>query len=77
MGENTLFALRETNPPANIPLDNMNANQVLDGLINADKNVSYWEARKARFLARFAELREPERAGTDIADGAPEEVGAP
>src|SRR6185312_8237863 len=74
MGENTLFALRETTPPADIPIHQMTANQVLDGLLDTTKNLSHWEARKARLLTRFAELREPSRAGTDIADGAPEEI---
>src|SRR5688572_16148177 len=54
----------------------MNASQVLNSLIDATKKLSYWEARKARLLARFAELRQPDRAGTDIADGAPEEIAA-
>ncbi|MBP2326368.1 hypothetical protein JOF56_006753 [Kibdelosporangium banguiense] len=74
MGENTLFALRDINPPVNIPINSMNANQVLDSLIDIDKARAFCDARKARLLARFAELREPERAGTDLADGAPEEV---
>ncbi|MET0233642.1 MAG: DUF222 domain-containing protein, partial [Kibdelosporangium sp.] len=71
MCENTLFTLREKSPPADIPIDTMTVDEVLDGVIDAEKNRAYWDARKARYLARFAELR---ASGTGLVDGAPEEV---
>jgi hypothetical protein len=40
MGENMLFALRDTSPPADIPIETMTANQCLDFLIHAEKNRS-------------------------------------
>jgi hypothetical protein len=72
MGENTLFALRETNPPANIPIEIMTANQCLDGLIETQKKLAFWNARNARLMARFAELRHTD--GPTLDEGAPEEV---
>jgi hypothetical protein len=58
MGENTLFALRDISPPADIPIETMTATQCLDFLIHADKNRSLWDALKARALARFANIRQ-------------------
>jgi hypothetical protein len=71
MGENTLFALRDTSAPADIPIDTMTATQCLDLLAHADKQRAHWEAIKARALARFAVIR---RAGDGLEEGAPEEV---
>jgi hypothetical protein len=73
MGENTLFALRDISPPADIPIETMTANQCLDFLIHADKNRSFWDALKARALARFADIRQSD-TGTGLEEGAPEEV---
>jgi hypothetical protein len=72
MGENMLFALRDISPPANIPIETMTANQCLDGLIGAQKNIAFWNARNARLMARFAELRKEN--GSDLAEGAAEEI---
>jgi hypothetical protein len=71
MGENTLFALRDTSPPANIPIETMTANQCLDVIINADKQRSHWEAIKARTLARFATIRQTKDG---LEEGTPEEI---
>jgi hypothetical protein len=46
MGENMLFALRETSPPADIPIETMTANQCLDFLIHAEKNRARWDTLK-------------------------------
>jgi hypothetical protein len=72
MSESVLFALRDTSPPADIPIETMTVNQCLDFLIHVEKNRSFWDALKARALARFAELRTVNGATLD--DGAPEEV---
>jgi hypothetical protein len=72
MSESALFALRETNPPTDIPIEHMNANQCLDGLIDAQKKIAFWNATNARLMARFAELRKEE--GPDLVEGAPEEI---
>jgi hypothetical protein len=71
MGENTLFALRDTNPPADIPIETMTANQCLDFLIHAEKKRSLWDALKARALARFATIRKTDNG---LEEGASEEV---
>jgi hypothetical protein len=72
MGENMLFALRDVSPPADIPIETMTANQCLDGLIDAQRKMAFWNARNARLMARFAELRK--EGGPDLIEGAPEEV---
>jgi hypothetical protein len=72
MGENTLFALRDTSPPADIPIETMTANQCLDGLIDAQENLAFWNAKNARLMARFAELRKEN--GSDLGEGAVEEI---
>jgi hypothetical protein len=72
MGENTLFALRDTSPLADIPIETMTANQCLDGLIDAQKNLAFWNAKNARLMARFAELRKED--GSDLGEGAAEEI---
>jgi hypothetical protein len=74
MSESLLFQVREVGPPVDIAIESMTDNQCLDVLINCEKMIAFYEARKARALARFADLRPPSRGGVAVADGAAEEV---
>ncbi|MBP2330189.1 hypothetical protein JOF56_010574 [Kibdelosporangium banguiense] len=69
-----LMNFRDTNPPADIPISAMTASQCLDVIADADRMKSFYDARIAQALTRFAELRPPSRQGMDLADGAREEV---
>jgi hypothetical protein len=72
-----MFDLRSTQTPVpsvTIPIEKMTADQCLAVIAQADTMKSYYDSRKARALARFADLRRPTRWGTELADGAPEEV---
>lgn len=74
MTEEFLLQFRDVLPPADIPIEMMSAAQCLDVIAHAEKMIARCDARTAQALARFAELRPPTRAGTDLADGAREEV---
>jgi hypothetical protein len=69
-----LMNFRDTLPPVEIPISEMTASQCLDVIADADRMKSFYEARIAQALTRFAELRPPSRQGMDLADGAREEV---
>lgn len=72
--EELLLQVREVNPPADIPIGTMTAAQCLDVITHADRMIARCGARSAQAMARFAELRPPNRPGVDLADGAREEV---
>lgn len=72
--EEFLLQFREVRPPADIPVESMSAGQCLDVIADADKMIAHYDAMAAQALARFAELRPPTRPGTELADGAREEV---
>jgi hypothetical protein len=69
-----LMNFRDILPPAEVPISEMAASQCLDVIADADRMKSFYEARIAQALARFAELRPPGRQGMALADGAREEV---
>ncbi|MET0237654.1 MAG: DUF222 domain-containing protein, partial [Kibdelosporangium sp.] len=74
MAVELLMNFRDTLPPADVPISGMTASQCLDVIADADRMKSFYEARIAQALTRFAELRPPSRQGMDLADGAREEV---
>lgn len=74
MSDEFLLQFRDVLPPADIPIETMSAAQCLDVIADAEKWISHCDARTAQALARFAELRPPNRPGIDVADGAREEV---
>jgi hypothetical protein len=74
MIQECVLAFRDILPPADIPVSEMTASQCLDVIVDADKMKSFYDARIAQALTRFAELRPPTRGGMELADGAREEV---
>jgi hypothetical protein len=76
MSEIGLGVVGEVNSPTGIAIESMTDEQCLDALVDIEKMLAWYEARKVRVLARFAALRPPERAGISLADGAAEEVAA-
>lgn len=61
-------------PPPDIPLTDMNADEVLTYIAFHHLMRARSDAKLIRGFARFAELRQPRRSGTDVGDGAAEEV---
>jgi len=74
IGEEFLLQFREVQPPADVPIETMSKAQCLDVIAEADRMIAQCDARSAQAMARFAELRPPNRPGVDLADGAREEV---
>jgi hypothetical protein len=72
-----MFETRKTcapDPHADIPLDEMTAQQCLAVITHAQDMKSHYDAREAQALARFAELRQPTQRGSELAEGARDEV---
>jgi Domain of unknown function (DUF222) len=76
MSESVLSLVEEVKSPVDVPIESMTDVQILDALVDMDKIHASNDARTARLLARFAELRPPAREGIAVADGAAEEVAA-
>ncbi|MEV4314640.1 DUF222 domain-containing protein [Actinocrispum sp. NPDC049592] len=61
-------------PHAAIPIPEMTATQCLEVITHAQEVKSHYDAREAQALARFAELRQPTQRGSELAEGARDEV---
>jgi hypothetical protein len=72
-----VFETRKTyapTPHADVPIAEMTAPQCLDVITHAQSMKSHYDAQEAQAMARFAELRQPTQRGSELAEGARDEV---
>src|SRR5262245_60847405 len=74
MSEQLAVQFREIKPPPNIPVTCMSREETLDYISDRYRQRSRLDAELIHGLAHFANLTPPQRTGTDLGDGAAEEL---